>query len=127
VKPTFRGRLSLSHFPVLGVWQVLIMAIETRRKYLRNNPRYELMLGTTFRSIGGYLDTCCLRNSLTDDGCAVSLQCREWWDKKCNRTRPELSEAEIVTIIAQFEQVREDWLESTLLPVSSHYRLSVGC
>jgi hypothetical protein len=109
VKPTFVGRFSLSHFPVLGVWQVLRMAIGTRRRHLRQNLRYELMLGTTFKSIGGYLDACCLRNSSTIDGCAVSLQCRKWWDHKCNRTRPELSKEEIIAIIAQFEQVREGW------------------
>jgi hypothetical protein len=104
------------------------MEIATRRRgYLRQNPRYEFMLGTTFKSIGGYLDACCLRNSSTDDGCAVSLQCRKWWDKKCNRTRPELSEDEIIAIIAQFEQVREGWLERSSLPLSSHRRLPVSC
>jgi len=85
------------------------MAIGTRRAYLRQDPRYESMLGTTFKSIGGYLDACCLRNSSSGAGCAVSLQCCKWWDKKCNRTRPELSEAEIVAIIGQFEEVREGW------------------
>jgi hypothetical protein len=43
----------------------------------------------------------------------VSLQCRRWWDKKCDRTRPELSQEEIVAIIAQFEEVRERWLEKS--------------
>ena len=91
--------------------QVRRMAVAGRRRgCLRPGPRYELMLGTTFKSIGGYLDACCLRNSGTDDDCAVSLQCRRWWDKKCNRTRPELSREEIVAIIEQFERVREGWL-----------------
>ena len=117
----------MSQFPAYCVWQVLTMGIATRKGYLRQNPRYELMLGTTFKSIGGYLDACCLRNSCTDDGCAVSLQCRKWWDKKCNRTRPELSEAEIVAIIAQFEEVREGWLERSSPPPPSHRRLPVSC
>jgi hypothetical protein len=104
------------------------MAVAVKRRgYLRQDPRYELMLGTTFRSIGGYLDACCLRNSGTDDGCAVSLQCRRWWDKKCDRTRPELSEEEIVAIIAQFEAVREHWLEKNSSALSSHRRLTVRC
>jgi len=102
------------------------MAMGARRKYLQQNPRYESMLGATFKTVGGYLDTCCLRNSLTDDGCAVSLQCREWWDKKCNRTRPELSEAEIGAIIAQFGEIREGWLERSLPPLRSHRRFPLG-
>jgi hypothetical protein len=85
------------------------MITRTRRKYLPPNPRYELMLGTTFRSIGGYLDECCLRNASDHEGCAVAAQCRKWWDRKCERTRSQLSEAEIVSIIAQFEEVREGW------------------
>ena len=109
------------------VWQVFRMAIGTRRRYLRQDPRYELMLGTTFKSIGGYLDACCLRNADTDDGCAEWLKCRKWWDRKCDRTRPGLSEAEIVAIIAQFEEDRERWLERSSAPVSSHRRLPVSC
>ncbi|MDM7999211.1 MAG: hypothetical protein QUS33_04235 [Dehalococcoidia bacterium] len=89
------------------------MAVSRRRRYLRQDPRYELMLGTTFRSIGGYLDACCLRNATSEEGCAVATQCRRWWDKKCDRTRPELSQEEIVAIIAQFEEVRERWLEKS--------------
>ena len=104
----------MSHSVEVRAWQVHRMAVAARRRgYLRQDPRYELMLGTTFRSIGGYLDACCLRNSGTDDGCAVSRQCRRWWDKKCDRTRPELSQEEIVAIIAQFEEVRERWLEKS--------------
>ena len=118
----------MSHSVEVRAWQVHRMAVATRRRgYLRQDPRYELMLGTTFRSIGGYLDECCLRNSGTDDGCAVSLQCRRWWDKKCDRTRPELSEDEIVAIIAQFEQVREHWLEKNSSSSSSRRRLMVSC
>jgi hypothetical protein len=86
------------------------MVVGTRRRYLRQHYRYELMLGTTFHSIGAYLDACCSRNSSTDEGCTAWLQCRKWWDKKCNRTRSNLSEAEIVQIIAQFEECRERWL-----------------
>ena len=111
-----------------NTWRVDEMAVAVKRRgYLRQDPRYELMLGTTFRSIGGYLDACCLRNSGTDDGCAVSLQCRRWWDKKCDRTRPELSEEEIVAIISQFEAVREHWLEKNSSALSSHRRLTVRC
>ncbi len=99
----------------------------TRRPYLRHSYRYEYMLGTTFKSVGGYLDLCCLRNADNDDGCAVSAQCRRWWDKKCNRTRPELSEEEIVAIIAQFEEVREGWLQRKALPVPARARLPVNC
>jgi hypothetical protein len=118
----------LSQLPASCVWQVLTMEVATgRRAYLRHNPRYEFMLGTTFKSVGGYLDACCLRNSSTDAGCAVSLQCRKWWDKKCNRTRPELSPAEITAIIAQFEEVRGRWLEKRSPRVSSHRRVPVTC
>jgi hypothetical protein len=117
----------LYSFPILGVWQVVRMAMSVRRAYLRQNPRYEYMLGTTFKSVGGYLDACCLRNSITDDGCAVSRQCRKWWDKKCNRTRPELSEDEIMAIIAQFEQVREGWIERSNSSTSPRRQLPVGC
>jgi hypothetical protein len=86
------------------------MVVGTRRRYLRQHYRYELMLGTTFHSIGAYLDACCSRNSSTDEGCTAWLQCRKWWDKKCNRTRSNLSEAEIVQIVVQFEERRERWL-----------------
>jgi hypothetical protein len=117
----------LSHPTYLRDWQVHRMAVATRKRgYLRQDPRYELMLGTTFRSIGGYLDACCLRNSGSDDGCAVSLQCRRWWDKKCDRTRPELSQEEIVAIIAQFEEVRERWLGKST-SAAPHRRLAVRC
>lgn len=109
------------------VWQVFRMAIGTRRRYLRQDPRYELMLGTTFKSIGGYLDACCLRNADTDDGCAVWPQCRKWWDRKCDRTRSELSEAEIVAIIAQFEEVRGRWLARNSPLAPSHRRHRVSC
>jgi hypothetical protein len=88
------------------------MVISTRRRYLRQHYRYELMLGITFKSIGGYLDACCLRNSITDDGCPVATKCRRWWDRKCDRTPSHLSEAEIVAIIAEFSRVRKGWLES---------------
>jgi hypothetical protein len=57
----------------------------------------------------------------------VALQCRRWWDKKCDRTRPELSEEEIVAIISQFEAVREHWLEKNSSALSSHRRLTVRC
>jgi hypothetical protein len=99
----------------------------TRRPYLRQSYRYEYMLGTTFKSVGGYLDTCCLRNSDSADGCAVSAQCRRWWDKKCNRTRPELSDEEIVAIIAQFEEVREGWLQRKAPSEPARSRLPVTC
>lgn len=104
------------------------MALPARRRgYLRQDPRYELMLGTTFRSVGGYLDACCLRNASTEDGCAVAMQCRRWWDKKCDRTRPELSQEEIVAIIAQFEEVRERWLEKSSASKAPRPRLPVRC
>ncbi len=101
--------------------------MSTRKEYVRENLRYEFMIGTTFKSIAGYLDSCCLRNSCTDDGCVVSLQCRKWWDKKCDRTRPELPTDEIVAIIEQFEGVRDGWMERSLSSVSSHRRLPVSC
>ncbi len=118
--------MSQSEDVLVSHWQVYGMAVAIKRRgYLRQDPRYELMLGTTFRSIGGYLDECCLRNSGTGDGCAVSLQCCRWWDKKCDRTRPELSQEEIVAIIAQFEAVREHWLEKN--SSSCQRRLTVRC
>lgn len=118
----------LSHSNRVGVWQVGRMAVPTKRRgYLRQDPRYELMLGTTFRSVGGYLDACCLRNSNAGDGCAVSAQCRRWWDKKCDRTRPELSQEEIVAIIAQFEEVRERWLEKSASTPMPRRPLPVRC
>ena len=85
------------------------------------------MLGTTFKSVGGYLDLCCLRNSDSDDGCAVSQQCRRWWDKKCNRTRPELTEEEIQAIIAQFEEVREGWLQKRALAAALRREMPAAC
>lgn len=118
--------MSQSEDVLVSHWQVYGMAVAIKRRgYLRQDPRYELMLGTTFRSIGGYLDECCLRNSGTGDGCDVSLQCCRWWDKKCDRTRPELCQEEIVAIIAQFEAVREHWLEKNTS--SSQGRLTVRC
>lgn len=94
---------------------------------MRHSYRYECMLGTTFKSVAGHLDACCLQNSDGDDGCAVSAQCRRWWDKKCNRTRPELSEEEIVAIIAQFEEVREVWLRKKVLSDPARNRVPVSC
>ena len=118
----------MSHSNRVGVWQVGRMAVPTKRRgYLRQDPRYELMLGTTFKSVGGYLDVCCLRNSVSHEGCAVAPQCRRWWDKKCNRTRPELSEEEIVAIIAQFEEVREGWLQRKALTEPARSRQPVSC
>ena len=99
----------------------------TGRPYLRHSYRYEYMLGTTFKCVAGHLDLCCLRNSAGEDGCAVSAQCRRWWDKKCNRTRPELSQEEIVAIIAQFEEVREAWQQRQAASAApSRGRLSVS-
>ena len=104
------------------------MAVVARRRgYLRQDPRYELMLGTTFKNIGGYLDACCLRNACTYDGCPVAMQCRRWWDKKCDRTRPELSQEEIAAIIAQFEEVRERWLEKSASASLPRRPLAVRC
>jgi hypothetical protein len=55
------------------------------------------------------------------------MQCRRWWDKKCDRTRPELSQEEIAAIIAQFEEVRERWLEKSASASLPRRPLAVRC
>jgi hypothetical protein len=76
------------------------------------------MIGTTFKKLGEYLDTCCLVNAGTEGGCPAWPQCRDWWDNQCKVAYPDLSSTEIDAIIEGFEELREGWLKESL-PMSS--------
>jgi hypothetical protein len=95
-----------------------------KRAYPQRDFHYESMIGTAFKRFGDHLNACCLMNAAIADGCPASLQCREWWDNLCNMTTREPDMAEINTVIEEFEEARQEWLEA-LLPVLSHHELQV--
>lgn len=85
----------------------LIMKIAYRQR----DFHYESMMGTTFKRLTDHLHKCCLMNADIRNGCPASVQCREWWDNFCNMTTREPDMAEINTVIEEFEDARQEWLE----------------
>ena len=95
-----------------------MLGTDMRRRYVRKSGYYQFMIGTTFKSLGEYLDECCRVNAITDDGCPVWPQCRKWWDNRCKVTSANLGPAEIEAIVEKFEDARQEWLRTALLAES---------
>jgi hypothetical protein len=81
-----------------------------RKPNVRNKPRYETMIGATFKAVGRYLDACCSQNCNDDQECLVQRQCCRWWDRQCKITPPDLPSPRIAEVIQEFEEAREDWM-----------------
>ena len=82
----------------------------------------EPLLGRRYKTVGEYLDECCLVNASTEDGCRGWQRCRKWWDEHCNEVCSDLTEAKMKAIIEEFDKAREKWLKEPLF-ASSHRRL----
>jgi len=82
----------------------------------------EPLLGRRYKTVGEYLDECCLMNASTDDGCPGWQRCRRWWDEHCNGVGSDLTEAKMKAIIEEFDEAREKWLKEPLF-ASSRRRL----
>lgn len=110
MKPACSGPVLL--FPVrpLHASRPIVMEMHMKRVYLRKNFHYESMIGTTFKSLGAHLDTCCLANTSYGGCCVARTQCREWWDNQCKVARGDLGPAEIEELIREFERLRAAWL-----------------
>ena len=86
---------------------------------MRRVFRCEPLLGRRFKTVGEYLDECCLTNASIDAFCLGWLRCREWWDRHCSGDCGDLTEAKMTAIIEEFDEAREEWLKEPLF-TSSH-------